>query len=76
MLYQMLPLRIARDVVGGELEPRQLVFGDDDARRASLRPRQRDERRVLRSPARARVASHFTSFALVRVVEAAGRAAC
>src|SRR5262249_16282340 len=40
--------RIAAHVVGGELKARQLVFGDDDPGLPPLRPRQRDERRILR----------------------------
>ena len=40
-------LRIGHHVVGGELEPRQFILGDDHARRPALRPRQGDERRVL-----------------------------
>ena len=65
-------LRIAGHVVGGKLEPRQLVFGDDHARLAPLRPRQGDERRVLRlRPAHGREPLHQPR--RVRVVEAAGR---
>ncbi len=40
-------LGIGRHVVGGKLEPRQFILGDDDAGLPSLRPRQRHERRVL-----------------------------
>src|SRR6516225_11827288 len=38
---------IARDVVRGKLQARQLVFGDDEPRLTALRPRQGDEGRIL-----------------------------